>query len=404
MLLPVFLSAPLRQAQALSSEQEQLLRSSWFLGAMAGFFLTGSAADAIGRRPLLQLCATVRCFSTLSLGLMPSFKLVLVSRLISSIGASGAFNTLLPLLFEFSPPANRSTCKQYLSLLWNVGVTYLCIGAWVLRKLPWRWLSLLFLPSLPITLMLFSDVMESPKYLLSKGKVKESKAVLRQVARFNGVENDLDVDLLSSVNRSHSTKLSISTFISNYVTLFRPKNIKNTCLLVMLNFAVTSTYYGLTLGDVSKEHIIGNIYQQQILASALEVPGLIFIVPLADSFGRRKTMISILVTYAASMMALAVTPPTHQTLRLVGYLLARMAGQAAYALKWIINAESYPTSCRNAGLSLASIVGQIGGLVGPLLFFRSSSPFRWLCIILIVAAMVSNPLDTTRFYYGIYCL
>ena len=392
MLLPVFLAPLMQRDVALSPPQLQLLKSAWFVGAMIGFFLTGATADTLGRKQVLQLCAVARCLSTLSMGCMPSFGWVVLTRLISSIGASGAFNTLLPLLFEFSPPQHRSSCKRYLSLLWNVGVAYLCIGAWMFRNLNWRWSSLLFLPSIPITLMLFSNVMESPKYLLTRGKFLDAKNVLGAVANYNGVESSIDLDSLNKVIGPTTTTTTTTrlSFLFNYFSLFRPRILRNTCVLILLNFAVTSTYYGITLGDVSRIGICGNVYQQQLFASALEIPGLLFVVPLADSLGRKLTIILVLSTYAVSMVSLATLPEAWRAYRLVSYLLARMSGQAAYALKWIINAEAYPTSCRNAGLSLASIVGQLGGLLGPMLFLRLASPFRWFCALLTATSLVRN--------------
>lgn len=394
MLLPAFLIPGLLQQWPLAAVQQQLIGSAWFAGAMIGFFLTGALGDRYGRKPLLIWCALARSISTLLLGVVPSFPFILLSRFLSSISAAGAFNSLLPLFFEFAPPINRAGCKRYMGIMWNLGVFWLSSSAWLLRKHHWRYLSLIFLPSLPLTWWLFQDLSESPKYLVSAGKRQEAQQVLRRIASTNGVALDESVlDRLVTVPPAPALPTAsnpLKRLLENYTALFTPALVKNTLVLALLNFVLTLSYYGLTFSGDLRMEASGSLYTRQMAAALFEIPGLLAVTPLADKLGRKASSVSLLLLFAVSLSALQCLPTSLVQWRLAAYLAARLTGQASATLKWIVNAEAYPTSCRNAGLALAALAGQLGGLAVPIVATRSSTPLLVFAQLLAITSAVRS--------------
>ena len=401
MLLPAFLVPSLASSFSswhLTPLQQQMISSIWFSGALISYFITGAVGDSFGRKPILIFCASIRTVSALLMGFSPTFPVLLLSRFLSSVGAAGSFNTMLPLLFEFTPPANRAKCKQFLALLWNAGVFYMSISAYFLSKRSWRFLSAAFIPSIPLLLWLSQDLKESPKFLQSFGRQEEAQLVLRHVATVNGRFQEAISDISRLKRPIFSSSFKSGVFSTGYRSIFTPKLFKTTAVIATLNLILTLTYYGLAFGGSSDGLVKGhNVFAEQIAASLFEIPGILLLSPLANTLGRKASMIILLLAFAASCIALGILPSSSSSLRFLAYLCARLSGQAASNLKWILNAEAYPTSCRAAGLSFASIAGQIGGILGPTLIASSRlSPSTLFAVFLLTTAASLMLLKETK--------
>lgn len=381
MMLPAFLIPQLVRDWALTPMQIQLVGSVWFFGALIGFFMSGSVSDNHGRKPILLICSTIRLISTMLLSVAPTFHMVLLSRFISSVASAGAFNNLLPLLFEFAPPPDRAGIKRVMGVAWNVGVLYLSIAAWLLQSYTWQqFCSIIFLPAIPATIWLFSNLLESPKYLLSVNKRKQTIRVISRLAKYNGMPTPPSLNFLPTQTEESPIPGNVLT---SYLRLFSPPYLATSSVITILNFVLTLTYYGVAFSDSMGG---SNIYSKQIFASLIEIPGLILITPLANVAGRKVASMGLISVFASCLLGLYLSPSPN--IRFIMYLIARMTGQAASNLKWLVNAEAYPTSIRNSGLAFAAIAGQLGGLVGPLFLARRNSPLPAFIALLMITTSV----------------
>jgi len=62
MFLAVFLAPTLGAQWGLTIPQQGLIASSWFVGGLIGYVLSGLFADTLGRRPTLLALSVLRCF------------------------------------------------------------------------------------------------------------------------------------------------------------------------------------------------------------------------------------------------------------------------------------------------------------------------------------------------------
>lgn len=73
---------------------------------------------------------------------------------------------------------------------WAFGSLFVGVAAWSVLSFgySWRWLALLAAVPPAAVVCCFPFVPESPRWHLSNGRTSEAKAILRQIAKRNGVE------------------------------------------------------------------------------------------------------------------------------------------------------------------------------------------------------------------------
>eukprot|EP00418_Pyrodinium_bahamense_P087415 CAMPEP_0179065316 /NCGR_PEP_ID=MMETSP0796-20121207/28396_1 /TAXON_ID=73915 /ORGANISM="Pyrodinium bahamense, Strain pbaha01" /LENGTH=511 /DNA_ID=CAMNT_0020762281 /DNA_START=78 /DNA_END=1613 /DNA_ORIENTATION=+ len=390
-LFAAFLSPALGAQWNLSLVQQQLLSSLWFIGGLMGFLLSGVVADARGRRAALVLFSLVHRVGDVLTFLSPSFWAVLAARMLTSVGAVGTFNVLYPLVAEYSPPKYRARAKQMLGFAWNAGVLVLVAIAFAVRAWPWQALALAVVPGIFATAWLLRDLPESPRFLWMQGRDADAMRTLQVVARTNG-KSPGSARLMSAPQRSAD-----GPWVSMLHGLFCKEQRFRTIALLFLNFVCSAAYYGLCFAPVVG--LGSGLYLGQLSATVLEVPALLLTAPLADRLGRRWSLAGLVTTSGLALFMLATGPAgsavTGTPLGWTATLLARCTGQSAASLKWVVNAENFPTSARGAGMALAGICGSLGGFIGPLVFATSSAPFALLGVLCLPAAVCALSLPET---------
>ncbi|KAJ1455525.1 major facilitator superfamily domain-containing protein [Pelagophyceae sp. CCMP2097] len=364
------------RGSVLSLPQEQAVKSFFFAGGCVGLLVAGPLADAFGRRPVLVWFTALRTFATLACFACPSLAPLLAARALAGAGCAGSFNVIFPLLAEQAPPGKRATLKRDLGLAWNGGVLALVGGAFLLRSRPPRALALLFLPSVAVSFAL-AGVAESPRFVAQAKGPGAALEPLRKIARANSVttgslfRDDAFIVPESAVDDARPCAGSGA--------LFRGGRWRLSLALALLNFVASGTYYGLALAPRASS--TAGVFATQALATALEVPALLVVAPLADRLGRRKAVSILFAACAFACAALAAlasldgAAPYAGAATLAALLLGRCTGQAAGTIKWVLNAEAFPTSCRITGLAFVGAAGQLGGWLAPMCFGVLPRPF-----------------------------
>ncbi|RCK58184.1 Lactose permease [Candida viswanathii] len=140
--------------------------------------------DKYGRKPTVVLGLGLSVLGSILQGASTNYAFFLISRMIIGFG-TGLTNVGSPcLVSELSYPKYRDTCTSLYNTFWYLGAT---IAAWVTygtyhlhNNNAWRIPSYLqgFLPFVQI--IGFYWVPESPRYLISKGKIDKASAILRK--------------------------------------------------------------------------------------------------------------------------------------------------------------------------------------------------------------------------------
>src|SRR5580700_363726 len=159
-----------------------LLISTGFAGQLAGAFLFGWAAEKFGRlRAMVYSIAVFACMS-LACAFAWNYTSLFVCRTIQGIGIGGEVPVAAAYINELSKARGRGRFFLLYEIVFGLGLTSAgLVGYWAVPRIGWQ--SMFILGALPAFLALFLRRMlpESPRWLISKGRLAEADRVVRQI-------------------------------------------------------------------------------------------------------------------------------------------------------------------------------------------------------------------------------
>ena len=175
--------------------------SSALLGAAAGAFGAGRLADRFGRLMVMRLAALLFLVSALGTGLVNSLGLLIVFRVLGGVGVGMASVVAPAYIAEIAPARIRGRLgsAQQLAIVLGIFVSLLADYAFAtaaggsektlwLGLAAWRWMFLAMAVPAVIYGALSLTIPESPRYLVSRERLREAKRVLGRVL------GDVDLD------------------------------------------------------------------------------------------------------------------------------------------------------------------------------------------------------------------
>ncbi|KAJ7295832.1 hypothetical protein O6H91_Y181800 [Diphasiastrum complanatum] len=162
--------------------QEELLMGSLVLVSIVGGIIAGLLADIIGRKKSMLVAAIIVIAGCITMGLAPSFSVLLLGRLITGIGYGIPF-VLVPLyIAEVSPTEVRGRFLSFPEIFVNSGILLGYISSFCLAELPahinWRLMvGLGALPAIFLACGVFV-IPESPRWLVLQGRIDDALSTL----------------------------------------------------------------------------------------------------------------------------------------------------------------------------------------------------------------------------------
>ncbi|RZC45775.1 hypothetical protein C5167_038722 [Papaver somniferum] len=174
---------------------EGLIVAMSLIGATIITTCSGPMSDRVGRRPMLILSSFLYFLSGLLMLWAPNVYFLLLARLINGFGI-GLVVTLVPVyISETAPPEIRGSLNtlpqfsgsggMFLSYCMVFGMSLMASPSWRLM------LGVLSIPSLIYVVLTIFFLPESPRWLVSKGKMLEAKHVLQRLRGTDDVEGEM---------------------------------------------------------------------------------------------------------------------------------------------------------------------------------------------------------------------
>lgn len=169
----------------LGSSLEGLVVAMSLIGATAITTCSGVISDSIGRKPMLIASSVLYFVSGLVMVWSPNVYVLCIARLLDGFGI-GLAVTLVPLYISETAPADiRGSLNTLPQFLGSGGMflSYCMVfGMSLLNSPNWRlMLGVLSIPSIFYFALTVFYLPESPRWLVSKGRMLEAKRVLQQL-------------------------------------------------------------------------------------------------------------------------------------------------------------------------------------------------------------------------------
>lgn len=174
---------------------EGLIVSMSFITGTVVTIFSGTISDLVGRRPMLITSSIMFIIGGLVMLWAPNVMVVLLSRIIGGVAIALAvtFNPLY--ISEIAPPDIRGQLNTLTQFACSGGMFLAYILVFSMSLLPspsWRvMLSIISIPSVAYFLLAVFYLPESPRWLVSKGRMLEAEKVLQRLRRIEDVSGEL---------------------------------------------------------------------------------------------------------------------------------------------------------------------------------------------------------------------
>ncbi|CAI7589328.1 unnamed protein product [Penicillium pancosmium] len=296
-----------------------LLAASMSIGSMLSIPVVPYVADIMGRRAGVVIGCVIMLFGVAMVSIGYKIALFVVGRIILGFGLGIAQECSPLLVTELVHPQHRAIYSTIYNSLWYVGSLIgacVALGTNHIHGSAWSWRVPCLLQGIPsiCQLIFIWTVPESPRWLISKGRLEQAKKVLAYV-HAQGDEDDALVNV--EFEEIQQTIQLEKQFEGNSWAEFwsTPGNRHRSIILISIGFFSQWSGNGIVsyfLPQVLKLIGITNsntVLTINLILSAVNVVSATGICFWVDYFGRRKlfltSSISMLLCYVAMTIALA---------------------------------------------------------------------------------------------------
>ncbi|XP_022241324.1 organic cation transporter protein-like [Limulus polyphemus] len=339
-----------------------LSQSAYMAGFLVAVLVLGQASDRLGRLPVMLLCFAFMIIAGLLGVFAPTFTVFIIARFFIGLGNSGLFTTAFIYVMESVGPNHRIWLGVGGSFGFSFGCIILPWIAWLIRD----WFLIQLAITLPTIALgyIWWWIPESPRWLISQGKMEKAEEVTRKIMKINRKEcADVQAALqnirkISQMEDKGDEKLHVNVF-----DLLRKPSLRKITLYLFFIWIVTAfVFYGITLNT---NELSGDPFINFFISGVVEIPACIMAMFSLRYYGRKTPLLSSLVSGGVVCFLAIIVPADIQWLKTTFLMLGKLSITGTFAIIYVYTAEIFPTVVRNVGLGCCSTVARIGSITSP---------------------------------------
>jgi MFS family permease len=377
------LSPAIRHGLNLTDTQIGLSGSAYILGAVLGALVFGRMTDHFGRRKLFTATVGVYLLATIATGLSWDFTSFLLFRFLTGAGIGGEYGAVNSAIQELIPARRRGFTDLAVNGSFWVGAALGAVGSLVVldpavvpQEWGWRLAFVVGGALAGIIVFIRRFIPESPRWLMTHGRVAEAEAVVASIEARVARERSEAVPPHEGLPTIRLHADQSTSWLDIGRTLFRRhprRTVLGVVLMATQAFCYNAIFFTYALILTRFYGIEAKAIGWFMLPFALgNFTGPLILGPLFDSLGR-KVMIAATYGLAGALLCVTgwmfaqgmLTAVTQTVAWSVIFFFASAAASSAY----LTIGESFPLETRAVSISLFYAFGTLlGGVGGPALF------------------------------------
>ncbi|XP_030828779.1 organic cation transporter protein [Strongylocentrotus purpuratus] len=341
--------------------QSALAQSLFFAGTAAGSLTFGLFSDRYGRHQTLFTCTTAIIICGTALSFSVNIWMFMVLRMITGAFTIGMLQSSFVLANEMIGPSKRAIAGNVIWIHFAVGYMTLSLLAFYVRN--WRHLQLIVSLLPTILLIIYVLAPESPRWLLSKGRVREATKIMRKLGKVNGAE----IKETFNLDNVQTDMKVEGGGDQGVIELLRRPRLRLYTLNLMFQLCVnTVVYYGISM---STDSLGVNKYIAFAIAGAVEVPACFCVIRPIEKWGRRPVYIFFMALCGAAILATIFIP--FGIGRAAVAMIGKLAITSSFCIVYLHACEIIPTPVRVSALGMCTLCSNMSNILAPLILLLS---------------------------------
>ncbi|TXS38597.1 MFS transporter [Streptomyces sp. OR43] len=349
----------------LSTGQGTMIVTSGSVGMLLGALVAGWLGDRIGRVNTVALGVAVTALASLAVAFSPGFALFTLFRFVQGLGIGGVVPVAATYINEIARADHRGRFVLLYELIFPAGLaTATLVASWVVPSFGWR--VMFVIGALPVLLVvvLRRQVPESPRWLLSRGRVTEAERVIARIEK----------DVAKSTGAplpAPGPATAVETSRGGLRDLFTGRYLRRTAVVSALWFVAYYVNHGIATWLPSlytKEFGLDlrTALNYALLSNVTGLIGCLLVALVIDRVGRRVSLTVGLGGAAVALFALAVSGATSGGQVAMWASVTTLFVFATNVSLYLYTPELYPTRSRARGASFGGVWNRLGVILGPI--------------------------------------
>uniref|UniRef100_A0A6M2DYH2 Putative synaptic vesicle transporter svop n=1 Tax=Xenopsylla cheopis TaxID=163159 RepID=A0A6M2DYH2_XENCH len=334
--------------------------------------------DYIGRKPVFFISLIILIIGKImQLFLTSWYYLYMLGNLISALTPMAMYQTVLIIGMEISSIDDNPHIAMLQGIGWTLGISILPLLYWWLQN----WFYFVLISSLPITFFMINNkyMIESPRWLSSRGKVERCEKMLRKIAKVNKTTlNDDALEILKQDKFEQEKLYGMASLFSSFTLA------KNSLMMALLWIIGGLAHFMLILNVTNMD---GNPFLNFLYQGIVELPALFLGKWTTNKFGRKWTAVGSFTCATISAVPLLFTS-VDSSLHVYTTTLTviiRFCISVTFFVMMIQGVEIFPTCLRQTGVALGVILGNAFGILGPyVVYLGTAYDVRYPYLILVL--------------------
>ena len=338
-------------------------------GMMFGAFIFGVLADKIGRKKVIIINVLIFSLFTFLCGFAETATVFSIFRFIAGLGLGGIMPNVAALVMDYAPNSMKIRLVSLTLVSFAVGGALApTVGVLLIESFGWASVFIVAgLPLLGIPFMM-KQLPESTSYLIRTGQKKKLFETLSKVNPEFTYNLDDEIE-----------EVKVEQVKSPIMGLFKGNRALSTVAFWLTFFCSLLMVYGLNTWlpklMIQAGYGFNSSLTFLIALQSGAVIGILALSNLCEKYGSKKILVP---AYIAGAIALTLLGFGGNTV--VVFILVAIAGAATTGTQVLIQAYAtafYPADMRSTGIGVASGVGRLGGMIGPIIGgFLLTLPFQ----------------------------